>query len=140
MSASVNKAIIIGYVGGEPEVRYYQDTIFVNISVATSRKYRSGEEVVSETEWHRVTFSGRMAEVVQDYVHKGSLCYIEGRLRTRKYQDKNGQDRYVTEIVGNAIQLLDRKSDDAQTQGTEKPAQTQTRTDTAKVPDEDIPF
>jgi single-strand DNA-binding protein len=108
--ASVNKAIIVGRVGRDPETRYLPDgTAVSNFSVATSyiQKARDGGEDVEHTEWHRISFFGRLAEVVSEYVRKGGLVYVEGSLRTRKWE-KDGQDHYSTEIAGHSLQLLAR--------------------------------
>src|SRR5690625_1793816 len=99
---SVNKAIIIGHLGAAPEVRYSAEgAAITNISVATSFNWRDRNtgERREETEWHRVVLFGRQAEVAGEYLQKGSQVYIEGRLRTRKWSDKNGIERYTTEIV-----------------------------------------
>jgi single-strand DNA-binding protein len=107
--ASVNKVIIVGNLGRDPEVRYMPDgAALANASVATTFRWKdkqSGEQK-EETEWHRVTFRGRLAEIAGEYLKKGSPVYVEGRLRTRKWQDKDGGDRYTTEIVADQMQLL----------------------------------
>jgi single-strand DNA-binding protein len=106
--ASVNKVILIGNLGRDPETRYLPDGGAVtNISVATTDtwKDKSGEKQ-ERTEWHRVAFFGRLAEIAGEYLKKGSPVYIEGRLQTRKWQDKDGQDRYTTEIVANEMKML----------------------------------
>lgn len=108
--ASVNKVILLGNLGADPDVRYTAEgnRAIAQLSIATTRRYRNqqSQELVSETEWHRVVLFGRTAEVAKDYLRKGHPVYIEGRLRTRKWQDQNGQDRYTTEIVGETMQLL----------------------------------
>ena len=104
--ASVNKVILVGNLGQDPSVREANGTVIANFSLATTRKYRDkSQNVVSETEWHRVSFFGRLGEIARDYLQKGSPCYVEGRLRTRKYE-KDGVEHYVTEIVGESLQLL----------------------------------
>jgi len=106
--ASINKVILIGNLGRDPETRYLPDGGAVtNISVATTDvwKDKSGEKQ-ERTEWHRVAFFGRLAEIAGEYLKKGSPVYIEGRLQTRKWQDKDGQDRYTTEIVANEMKML----------------------------------
>lgn len=107
--ASVNKVILIGNLGKDPEVRYLPDgAAVVNMSVATTSKWKdknSGEKK-EETEWHRITIYGRLAEVAGEYCKKGKPVYIEGRLKTRKWQDNDGNDRYTTEIIADAMQLL----------------------------------
>jgi single-strand DNA-binding protein len=112
--SSVNKAIILGRLGKDPEVRHRDSGDAVaNVSVATSEtwKDKSGEKQ-EKTEWHRVVFFGRLAEIVGQYTSKGSLIYIEGRIQTRKWTDKDGVDRYSTEIVGDRLQLLGGKRDE----------------------------
>jgi len=105
--ASVNKVIILGNVGRDPEVRYTAvGKAICNISIATSRSYGKGEERKEETEWHSVVFYERQAEIAGEYLKKGRPVYVEGRIRTRKWQDKDGQDRYTTEIVAESMQLL----------------------------------
>jgi single-strand DNA-binding protein len=107
--ASVNKVIILGNLGRDPETRYMPDgTALCNLSLATTYgwKDKNSGERKEETEWHRVTLRGRLAEVAGQYLKKGSPAYVEGRLRTLKWQDKEGQDRYTTEIVGETLQLL----------------------------------
>ncbi len=119
--ASVNKVILLGNLGQDPDVRYSADggRAIASFSVATTRRYRNAEQqIVSETEWHRVVFFSRLAEIARDYLRKGSPLYLEGRLRTRKWTDQNGQDRYTTEIVGEVLQLLgSRQNSDGQQGG-----------------------
>ncbi len=106
--ASVNKVILIGNLGADPETRYLPSGDAVaNIRIATTDvwKDKSGEKQ-EHTEWHRVAFFGKLAEIAGEYLKKGSPVYIEGRIRTRKWQDKEGQDRYSTEIVADRMQLL----------------------------------
>lgn len=115
--ASINKAIIVGNLGRDPETRYTADggTAITSLSVATTRRYRNADgQTVSETEWHRIVLFSRLAEIAKDYLRKGSLVYIEGRIRTRRYQAKDGTDRYATEIIGEMLQLLDRRQSDQQ--------------------------
>ena len=100
--ASVNKVIIVGNLGQDPEVRYTQDgKPIANFSIATSESWKDKNtgEKKEKTEWHRVCVFGRIAEVCGEYLSKGSPVYIEGKLQTRKWQDKDGQDRYTTEVV-----------------------------------------
>ncbi|GIT24840.1 MAG: hypothetical protein CM1200mP41_08840 [Gammaproteobacteria bacterium] len=110
MAGSVNKAIIVGNLGRDPEVRYSASgNPIANVSVATTDTWRdkqSGERQ-EKTEWHRVVFFGGLAEIAGEYLRKGSQVYIEGRLQTNKWQDKeSGQDRYTTEIVANEMKML----------------------------------
>lgn len=111
--ASVNKVIILGNLGRDPETRFSNNQLQItSFSVATTSYRRSAEtqERVEETEWHRIVFFGRQAEIAQQYLKKGSRVYVEGRLRTRKWE-KDGQTHYTTEIMGDTLQLIDRKSD-----------------------------
>ncbi len=109
MARGVNKVILIGNLGNDPDIRYTGSGAAVaNISLATAESWRdkdSGEQQ-ERTEWHRVVFFGRLAEIVGEYLKKGSQIYVEGRLQTRKWQDKEGNDRYTTEIVANDMQML----------------------------------
>lgn len=107
--AGINKVIIVGNLGNDPEVRTMPNGDAVaNISVATSESWtdRNTGERREVTEWHRIVFFRRQAEVCGEYLRKGSQVYVEGRLKTRKWQDQNGQDRYTTEIQGDVLQML----------------------------------
>ncbi|MGV6989440.1 single-stranded DNA-binding protein [Testudinibacter sp. P80/BLE/0925] len=118
--AGVNKVIIVGNLGNEPEIRTMPNGEAVaNISVATSESWRDKNtgEMREVTEWHRIVLYRRLAEIAGEYLHKGSKVYVEGRLRTRKWQDQNGQDRYTTEIQGDSLQMLDSRGDRAQQGG-----------------------
>lgn len=109
----LNKVTLIGRLGADPEIRYMPSGGAVtNIGIATTRRWkdRQSGERRDETEWHRVAFFNRLAEIAGEYLRKGSLVYIEGRIRTRKWQDQNGQDRYTTEIIAEQMQMLDSKS------------------------------
>ena len=110
--ASVNKVIIVGNLGADPETRYLPSGEAVtNIRVATSDRWKdkTSGEMKEATEWHRISFFGRLAEVAGEYLKKGSQVYVEGSLRTRKWQDKEGQDRYSTDIRADVMQMLGRK-------------------------------
>ena len=100
--ASVNKVILIGNLGRDPETRYSGDMAICNVSIATTRKTKDQEE----TEWHRVVLFGKQAENAQKYLRKGNSVYVEGRLRTRKYTDKQGVERYQTEIIADYMQFV----------------------------------
>lgn len=105
----VNKAIVVGHLGNDPEVRNLPSGASVcSMSVATTEKWKDKAtgEAKEATEWHRISLFGRLAEIAAEYLRKGSLVYIEGSLRTRKWQDKQGNDRYSTEIVANELQML----------------------------------
>jgi single-strand DNA-binding protein len=107
--ASINKVIIIGNLGKDPEVRYMPSgSAICNVTVATSRQWKNKEsgERMEETEWHRVSLFDRQAEVAGEYLKKGSSVYFEGRLKTRKWTDKEGVERYTTEIIADVMQLL----------------------------------
>lgn len=109
--ASINKVILVCTLGKDPEVRQTQNgNAICNLSAATSRKYKDAQgNAQEETEWHRISLFGRSAEVAGQYLKKGSMVYIEGRLRTRKYTDKQGIERYATDIIGETLQFLDSK-------------------------------
>src|SRR5450755_4305307 len=106
--ASVNKVILIGNLGRDPETRYMPDGGAVtNISVATTDVWKDkGGEKQERTEWHRVAFFGKLAEIAGEYLKKGSQVYVEGRLQTRKWQDKEGVDKYTTEVIADRMQML----------------------------------
>lgn len=116
MSKGINKCIILGNLGKDPEMRYMPSgAAIANITIATSDSYKSKDtgELVTTTEWHKVVFFNKLAEIVGEYLKKGSKVYIEGSIKTRKWKDeKSGRDRYATEIVGNELQMLDGKSSD----------------------------
>ena len=110
--ASVNKVIVVGNLGADPETRFLPSGEAVtNIRVATTDKWKdkASGEMKEATEWHRISFFGRLAEIPGEYLKKGSQVYVEGSLRTRKWQDKDGQDRYSTEIRGDVMQMLGRR-------------------------------
>lgn len=109
MARGVNKVILVGNLGRDPEVRYAANgNAIANITLATSESWKDREtgEQQEKTEWHRVVFFRRLAEIAGEYLKKGSQVYIEGKLQTRKWQDKDGNDRYTTEIVANEMQML----------------------------------
>ena len=118
--ASINKCIIIGNLGRDPETRYLPSGEQVtSIAVATTESWKdktTGEKQ-SLTEWHRISFFGKLAEIAGQYLKKGSQVYIEGRLRTRKYTDKEGVDRYATEIIADTMQMLGSRQDGQQSTG-----------------------
>lgn len=130
---SVNKVVLICSLGKDPEVRQTQNgNAICNLSAATSRKYKDTQGgMQEETEWHRISLFGKMAELAGQYLKKGSMVYIEGRLRTRKYTDKEGIDRYVTEIIGENMQFLDKKPATVRSTNVRKPI---------SAPEEDCPF
>ncbi len=116
MARGINKVILIGNLGNDPETRYMPSGGAVtNISVATSESWKDKQtgQQQERTEWHRVVFFNRLAEIAGEYLRKGSKVYVEGSLRTRKWQDQSGQDRYSTEIVANEMQMLDSRGGQA---------------------------
>ena len=148
--ASVNKVILIGNLGADPEVRYLPSGEAVtNIRLATSEtwKDKSGEKQ-ERTEWHRVVFFGKLAEIAGEYLKKGSQVYVEGSLRTRKWQDKDGQDRYTTEIIAERMQMLGSRAGSFEPAGKEpaggvssSPASAPTKTGSSFDDfEDDIPF
>ncbi len=155
--ASVNKVILVGNLGQDPEVKYMPSGGAVtNISIATTDTWKdkaSGEKK-ERTEWHRVVFFNRLAEIVGEYLRKGSTVYVEGNLRTRKWQDQSGQDRYTTEIVAREMQMLggkpggssDYQKNSAPPQQASAPQQNAPQQQGSEAPqnfdnfDDDIPF
>ncbi|NYT84687.1 single-stranded DNA-binding protein [Pollutimonas harenae] len=158
--ASVNKVILVGNLGRDPEVRYSPDGAAIcNVSIATTSTWKdkaSGEKR-EETEWHRVVFYNRLAEIAGEYLKKGRSVYVEGRLKTRKWQDKDtGADRYSTDIVADQMQMLGGRNDDmgggaeynqaAAPQRSQRPAQPRPAAPQASPAanladmDDDIPF
>jgi len=151
MARGVNKVILIGNLGQDPEVKYMPNgNAVANITVATSESWKdknTGEQV-DKTEWHRVVFFRRLAEIVGEYLKKGSKIYIEGKLQTRKWQDKNGKDNWTTEIIASEMQMLDSRgggsSDFNQASGQQSAPQS-APSQAAPAPanndfDDDIPF
>jgi single-strand DNA-binding protein len=148
--ASVNKVILIGNLGADPETRYLPSGDAVtNIRIATTEAWKDkGGEKQEHTEWHRIAFFGKQAEIAGEYLKKGSPVYVEGRIRTRKWQDKDGQDRYSTEIVADRMQLLGSRSGGPETSrelagssAASAPAKPAVRKDDPfKGVDDDIPF
>lgn len=140
--AGINKVIIVGHLGNEPEMRSMPNGEAVaNISVATSESWtdKTTGERKEVTEWHRIVLYRRLAEIAGQYLHKGSQVYVEGRLKTRKWQDNNGQDRYTTEIQGDNLQMLG--SSQAPSAATPKPTAAQPNQPPATDNfDDNIPF
>jgi len=109
MARGINKVIVVGNLGGDPETRYMPSgSAVTNMTVATNESWKDKQtgEQKERTEWHKVAMFGRLAEIAAEYLRKGSQVYIEGKLRTRKWQDKDGQDRYTTEIIADEMQML----------------------------------
>lgn len=110
MSRGINKVILIGNLGADPEVRHMPSgTVVANLRIATSEGWKDKQsgEIQERTEWHRVVMYNRLGEIANEYLRKGSKVYIEGSIRTNKWQDQNGNDRYTTEIIANSMQMLD---------------------------------
>ncbi len=144
--SSLNKAMIIGRLGQDPEVRYTQsNTAVATLSVATSERYkdRNGEQQ-ERTEWHRVVAWGRTAEICQEYLKKGSLAYFEGPIQTREWEDKDGQKRYTTEIKALSMQMLDSRGGGGAPSQSSRPSNKQAATaeidDSFDDMDDDLPF
>jgi len=129
MARGINKVILVGNLGADPETRYTASgSAITNIRVATSESWRDKQtgEKQERTEWHRVVFFSRLAEIAGEYLRKGSQVYIEGSLRTNKWQDQSGQDRYSTDIVANEMQMLGSRGGES----FDRPAQTPQQQDT----------
>lgn len=146
----VNKVILVGNCGNDPEMRYMPDgTAVATVSLATSETWKDKNtgQPQERTEWHRCTCFGKLAEIIGQYVHKGSKLYIEGKLRTRKWTDQQGVDRYTTEVAIEKMQMLDSRQDQPQQQANQqqapqnRPQQSQQAAPTFDdFDDESIPF
>lgn len=147
----VNKVILVGNVGKDPEVRYIDNDVPVaHFPLATSETYRSKDgERVTQTEWHNIVLWRGLARVVENYVKKGHLLYIEGKIRSRSYEDRDGNKRYITEIVADNMQMLTRKGDSSQAAGavdtSEPPADRgdklpEENNEAASQAEDDLPF
>ncbi len=145
MSRGVNKVILVGNLGQKPEMRYTAtQTAVANLSIATTESWKDKEsgENRDKTEWHRVVFFGNLAEIAEKYLDKGSSVYIEGKIQTRKWQDKEGKDRWTTEVLGNQLTMLGSRNT------SESPAQSNDSSSTPfpeddsgpGLTDDDIPF
>ena len=145
MARGINKVILIGNLGQKPEVRYTQtNTAVATLGLATSESWKDKEsgEMREKTEWHRVVFFGKLAEICEQYLDKGSQIYVEGKLQTRKWQDKEGNDRYTTEIQGLSMNMLGgrQSSGDGGAYDQSQPEQTQSKPSASNISEEDIPF
>ncbi len=151
MSArGVNKVILVGTVGKDPELKYFNSgDAYTSLSVATRETWKDKQgEKQEKTEWHKVKFTRKLAEIVGEYVTKGQQIYVEGRIETTKYTDKQGVERYSTEIVANEMQMLGGKKDGAQGDSgsddsgfsTPRPAAAKPSTPSSDPFDDDIPF
>ncbi len=145
MARGVNKVILVGNLGQKPEIRYTQtNTAVATLSIATSESWKdkdSGEQR-EKTEWHRVVFFGKLAEISEQYLDKGSQLYVEGKLQTRKWQDKDGNDKYTTEILGNEMNMLGgrQSSADSGEFDQSQPASQTSQSHDSQISEEDIPF
>jgi len=144
MSRGINKVIVVGHLGADPETRYMPSgSAVTNIRVATSESWKdkgTGEQQ-ERTEWHRIAMFGRLAEIAAEYLRKGSQVYIEGRLRTRKWEDNQGNDRYSTEIIANEMQMLGGRSGSQSSASAPAPAAAASSGGgVAEDFDDDIPF
>ena len=145
MARGVNKVILVGNLGQKPEIRYTQtNTAVATLSIATSESWKdkdSGEQR-EKTEWHRVVFFGKLAEIAEQYLDKGSQLYVEGKLQTRKWQDKDGNDKYTTEILGNEMNMLGgrQSSADSGEFDQSQPASQTSQLHDSQISEEDIPF
>jgi single-strand DNA-binding protein len=137
--ASLNKVMVIGYLGADPELRYTPSgSAVANFRVATTEQWTDKEGVKQEkTEWHRIVAWRKLAETCGEYLHKGSLVYVEGRLETRSWDDRDGNKRWTTEILAWRVQMLDRKGEPGESLPAEEPYPADEPFD---APDDDIPF
>ena len=148
MARGINKVILVGNLGREPETRFTPDGLAVtNLALATSESWKDKQtgQVQERTEWHRVVLYARLAEIASEYLKKGSKIYIEGKLRTNKWQDKSGNDRYTTEIIAGELQMLDSRGGSSNSNFSprqdESPTNNQQQTSMASDDfDDDIPF
>ena len=145
MARGINKVILIGNLGQKPEMRYTQtNTAVATLGLATSESWKDKEsgEMREKTEWHRVVFFGKLAEICEQYLDKGSQLYVEGKLQTRKWQDKEGNDRYTTEIQGLSMNMLGgrQSSGDGGAYDQSQPEQKSSEPPASNISEEDIPF
>ena len=146
MSNGVNKVILIGNLGQKPEMRYTAtNSAVANLSIATTESWKDREsgEMRDKTEWHKVVFFGKPAETIEKYLDKGSKIYVEGKLQTRKWQDKDGNDRWTTEIVGNQFNFLDSRPSqqgDSSMDQSNSNSSSLSQSDNTGISEEDIPF
>ena len=140
---SVNKVIILGRVGVDPEVKFMPNgNAVVNLSIATNRKFKNQDTGAydDKTEWHRVVFFNKPAETIGQYVKKGQQLYVEGRLQTRKWQDKDGVEKYATDIISDNFTFIGSKSDTSENFDSQKNQESNAFSNQDIIKDEDIPF
>ena len=145
MSRGVNKVILVGNLGQKPEIRYTAtQTAVANLSIATTESWKDKEsgENRDKTEWHRVVFFGNLAEIAEKYLDKGSSVYVEGKIQTRKWQDKDGNDRWTTEVLGNQLTMLGSRGTSEQSSDTNNSSDAPFPEDDSGpgLTDDDIPF
>jgi len=145
MSRGVNKVILVGNLGQKPEMRYTAtQTAVANLSIATTESWKDKEsgENRDKTEWHRVVFFGNLAEIAEKYLDKGSSVYIEGKIQTRKWQDKEGKDRWTTEVLGNQLTMLGSRNTSDSSEEVSNSSDTPFPEDDSGpgLTDDDIPF
>jgi single-strand DNA-binding protein len=141
--AGINKVILVGNLGKDPEVRYLEGgTAVANFPIATSETYkdRTSGEKKTITEWHNIVVWRGLAEIAEKYLKKGNQVYIEGKLRTRQWQDKDGNNRYTTEVVGDNMQMLGGKRDDSSPSNSNNPSQAEPPIDKSNDIADDLPF
>ena len=146
MSRGVNKVILVGNLGQKPDMKYTQsNTAVANLSLATSESWKDKDsgDLKTKTEWHRVVYFGKLAEVAERYLDKGSKVYVEGKLQTRKWQDQAGNDRYTTEVLGQELTMLDSRGDSSGSSfenNNSGMSEEDVNQDNGEFSEEDIPF
>ncbi len=146
MSRGVNKVILVGNLGQKPDMKYTQsNTAVANLSLATSESWKDKEsgDLKTKTEWHRVVYFGKLAEIAEQYLDKGSKVYVEGKLQTRKWQDQAGNDRYTTEVLGQELTMLDSRGDSSGSSfenNNSTMSEEDVNQDNGEFSEEDIPF
>ena len=146
MSRCVNKVILVGNLGQKPDMKYTQsNTAVANLSLATSESWKDKDsgDLKTKTEWHRVVYFGKLAEIAEQYLDKGSKVYVEGKLQTRKWQDQAGNDRYTTEVLGQELTMLDSRGDSSGSSfenNNSGMSEEDVNQDNGEFSEEDIPF
>ena len=146
MSRGVNKVILVGNLGQKPDMKYTQsNTAVANLSLATSESWKDKDsgDLKTKTEWHRVVYFGKLAEIAEQYLDKGSKVYVEGKLQTRKWQDQSGHDRYTTEVLGQELTMLDSRGDSSGSSfenNNSGMSEEDVNQDNGEFSEEDIPF
>ena len=146
MSRGVNKVILVGNLGQKPDMKYTQsNTAVANLSLATSESWKDKDsgDLKTKTEWHRVVYFGKLAEIAEQYLDKGSKVYVEGKLQTRKWQDQSGNDRYTTEVLGQELTMLDSRGDSSASSfenNNSGMSEEDVNQDNGEFSEEDIPF